>query len=426
MVSMDLHALGQQIAKEQDAKLAQPAELERARARWEVSLQSGMQGRPGDHAVQKPARGPLMAAAFVLTAAVLASVLLFWPEASGAPLDFRVGESNTSAEVGAWVSAPQEKPLPIEFSDGTRVVLRPEARARVVKVNPQGAHIVLESGTANVSVVPREAADWQFSVGPFQVEVVGTRFDLTWNPDHDLLELRLTEGKVNLSGCVFGTGRAVMAGEVVRASCKSGEFEIAGKSTRLTPLAEATEPEATVTPTPGNGSPARSMPSAVSTWRQMAKRGDYKDAYLALGAQFESECEKASAKELALLADVARFSGHPAQAVFALETLRQRFAGTAEAATGAFSLARLAFDQKRNYRSAAKWFETYLREQPSGPLAREALGRLMEALHRSGEARAARDVAERYLARHPTGPHARLARSLTQTRSTKKFMPSEL
>ena len=39
---------------------------------------------------------------------------------------------------------------------------------------------------------------------------------------------------------------------------------------------------------------------------------------------------------------------------------------------------------------AASWFETYLREQPSGPLMGDAFGRLMEARLRAGDATRAR------------------------------------
>jgi outer membrane protein assembly factor BamD (BamD/ComL family) len=54
----------------------------------------------------------------------------------------------------------------------------------------------------------------------------------------------------------------------------------------------------------------------------------------------------------------------------------------------------------------------YLKEQPGGPLAREAQGRLMEALYRGGDRAGASRTAEAYLSANPSGPHARLARTL--------------
>ena len=75
-------------------------------------------------------------------------------------------------------------------------------------------------------------------------------------------------------------------------------------------------------------------------------------------------------------------------------------------------MARLHFDQLGQYDEAARWFRTYLGEQPRGPFAREALGRLMESEQRSGQVAQAKETARRYLERYPSGPHAHLAQRL--------------
>jgi len=59
---------------------------------------------------------------------------------------------------------------------------------------------------------------------------------------------------------------------------------------------------------------------------------------------------------------------------------------------------------------AVQWFSAYLKEQPSGALAREALGRLIEAYQAAGDRVSSRAAAERYLKSYPDGPHATLAR----------------
>ena len=59
---------------------------------------------------------------------------------------------------------------------------------------------------------------------------------------------------------------------------------------------------------------------------------------------------------------------------------------------------------------AIQWFSAYLKEQPSGALAREALGRLIEAYQATGDRVSSRAAAERYLKSYPDGPHATLAR----------------
>jgi len=49
-------------------------------------------------------------------------------------------------------------------------------------------------------------------------------FDVAWKPDDDLFELRLYEGHVTVSGCVFGDGRPILPGETVRARLRSGHL----------------------------------------------------------------------------------------------------------------------------------------------------------------------------------------------------------
>jgi TolA-binding protein len=116
--------------------------------------------------------------------------------------------------------------------------------------------------------------------------------------------------------------------------------------------------------------------------------------------------------ELLALADAARLSDQTPRAVEALLALRQRFPGSTSAATGAFSLGRLAFEKRGAYAEAARWFARYLDEQPNGPLMGDAVGRLMEARHRAGDRPAARRDAERYLQRFPEGPYAGTARAI--------------
>jgi tetratricopeptide (TPR) repeat protein len=163
--------------------------------------------------------------------------------------------------------------------------------------------------------------------------------------------------------------------------------------------------------------PARALDRGEDSpdgWQALARAGEYKQAYRRVSSSFESECERLDAERLQLLADVARFGGSSERALGALGALRRRFPGGPAAGAAAFAIARIHFDQRAAYAEAARWFRTYLKEQPRGSLAREAQGRRMEALVRLGDRAEARKLAERYLAQHPNGPHARLARSLSE------------
>jgi len=421
--------LGQKVASEQDAALAQH-DLGAARQRL---LQSTLlQGTllqetlplPSTRSRLSRVSAPALLLAGAVVAAAALTFLIVGLDRGAQPdhLEFRVGGQAVEQDaLDNWWSAPADKPLPIEFSDGTTVALEPKSRARVLEVEQSGAHIVLENGASRIHVVPREASRWQVSAGPYLVQVVGTRFDIEWGADDDVFVLRLHEGKVNLSGCLFGKGRSVVAGETVRASCKTRQYEIATREAARAAAASSAVPSraASALPKPDSRVAVEKQTveatSRTPQWKQLAHAGKYKQAIEAANATgFGAVLDDASASDLALLGDAARYSGRPSQAILAYEMLRTRFPGTSRAATAAYSLARTHFDQRGAYGEATRWFQQYLQEQPSGPLAREARGRLMESLARSGDRAGARRMAESYLKRYPDGPHATVAKGLTE------------
>jgi hypothetical protein len=145
-------------------------------------------------------------------------------------------------------------------------------------------------------------------------------------------------------------------------------------------------------------------------WKELAARGKYRDAFAAAeAAGFGQEIERVPAGDLLMLADAARFSGSPARAREALMAARRRFGVRGQSA---FLLGKIAADQQGSPGDAVSWFETYLREEPGGPLAEQALGRIVDLTRRSSPD-AARRAAARYLARYPDGSYAALARSLS-------------
>jgi TolA-binding protein len=320
---------------------------------------------------------------------------------------------------GDALLAPEAAPLPVQFSDGSSLVLAPSARASVADLGPHGAAVTLDTGEARVHVVHRHHTNWLLNVGPFRVRVTGTRFAVNWNPLDEAFELSMAEGSVIVSGCNLGNrGRKVVANETLRASCRPtpvvGQNDIAAPQAERAPtepagaVVAASEPPAPrrENPTPRPASPHAAAP-VEAEWLTLARGGEYADAYAQLGPIFEDELGLRDSEELTLMADVARLSGHLDRAEHAYRTLRSRFANTSRAASAAFSLARLAFDQRQSYAEAARWFQVYLDEEPSGPFAREALGRRVEALHRDSDTRTARSEAARYLQLYPNGPHAR-------------------
>jgi len=411
-----LDALLRQVADEQDALRAHSNLSERLVARVRQRSLSGRRFRR------------TWALSMAAAVAVLGIVIALAGERS--VLGVRVGESGGTPLVGAWLGAPDLKPLALEFTDGSRFELAPKSKARLIELRRGGARVELANGSMKVHVVPRRAADFRLDAGPFGVHVTGTRFEMRYSPEGDAFELFLEEGQVELTGCVFGRGRKVAAGQSVRASCAKQALDVSygplrsdRRSDSAPRRAAETPPVAAVPETaraakaegsdPGvNGIVSSAAPgkTAGQKWLSFARAGAYDEAFASVHTQgFEAECERASADALALLADVARHAGAPKQAEHALHALRRRFPGTSDAALAAFALGRLEFDEYRAYPTAATWFKTYLSERPTGPMAREALGRLVEARYRAQDLAAAREAAARYLREYPAGPHAELA-----------------
>ena len=418
-----LHALGRRIAEEQD-------EVLRANEFYQYLRPAVARMRPSLYETSW-ARSRLTAV--VVAAAALSAMALVWLVLSKRCLQFEVGMRPVAGQVGAWISAPRQEPLPIHFSDGTELMLMAGSRGRVAQTTPWGARVVLESGQASFSAPHRKNGHWEVSTGPFVVKVTGTRFFVGWDPASDIFELRVQQGRVTITGCVFGeVGRAVLAGETLRASCDASTFAIAkaGTSSRASRTTGQPEPSQ-----PYRGAERREAPvgrkvrasasrPAVQNWRDLAGAGQYSAALEAAeAAGFERQCRTLNSADLTRLGDVARFAGRLDLARQAYEAVRSRFAGTDRAAIAAFTLGRMAQDQQGAPGVAARWYRTCLAEQPEGRLAREALGRLVEALHRAGDRDGAQRVAAQYVRRHPRGPHAALAEQLLRAKDTASVNP---
>jgi transmembrane sensor len=380
-----LMPLGERIQAALEAE-TQPAEQLRL-ARIQLLERVTAQQRPPPSAAARWLRfAAFPAIAALLLAAALQSYLR--------PISFVAGSGKR--DVGDVLEAGRYAPLRVEFSEGSRVLLHEGSRARVLGTQASGARVLLESGVADVSIVHRvgRSTRWRFEVGPFQVLVKGTQFELDWQPESQSLSLTMKTGSVELSGACLSAPRLVERGATLRLSCA-----------KATPRRESV-----VT------APAPSARTAVAGPRASELRsGMLQPAVRDAGAaprSFEASCETASKTELVTWANRERLTGSLARARTALLVLRRRFASSSEAGTAAFTLGRMAFDQRGDYRDAARWFEAYLSEQPNGALMGDAAGRLLEAHERQGERARARGDAEAYLRRFPDGPYASRARRI--------------
>jgi TolA-binding protein len=330
--------------------------------------------------------------------------------------DLTFAVAGTKGETGAWLAGSQSTLLAVDFSDGSQLRLDHDARARVLEVDPAGAHLMLERGRLEVRVVHRASGtNWQVDAGPFAVKVVGTRFDVSWDPIHERFLLELREGAVQLSGPKVARGCTVRSGEQVQISLSdgtvSGSCVAVGRAAHASPTARAAA-TASASAAPEKETPA---PSKQEGWRSFAARGEHPTAWLLVESEgFERVQARSNPTDLMLLANLARFSRAAARATATLRALRERYPTSAEAAEAAFLLGLVAADQQNSPRAAVAWFHTYLAERPNGALAREAWGRVLDCQVRVGDHAEVQRTALIYLQRYPDGPfHALAERALS-------------
>jgi transmembrane sensor len=357
--------------------------------------------RNAESSVRRPsARGRRRWLPLLLSASVAAGAAGLWIWTR--PVTFQIGEAR-QGQLGASIEAAG-RTVPVSFSEGSTLSVLQGGRIRVLSVKPGDVRVLVEDGVVDASIAHREPRKtrWQFEAGPYHVTVTGTRFRLAFHAGDRSLRVSTAEGSVVVAGGCLEAATTVSAGASLESSCPPDE---APPPEDVSPRQEPQGPALDLAP------PARTIPA--ERWRALLAAGRLREGLRAAeSANFDQVCRTASAKELLALADAGRFFGPYRRAVTALGALRRRFPGSADAGTAAFTLGRIIFENEHAYAQAASWFETYLREQPTGPLMGDAFGRLMEARLRSGDDSGARANAAQYLRRFPAGPYSSEARGI--------------
>ncbi len=333
---------------------------------------------------------------------VAAASLLFWL-AREAPAIAPKADGDLTA-LREWVEPLEDAAW--EFTDSSTVLVEAGGRARVRELGEHGAVVELERGSLRASVHHADRTRWHFAIGPYDVEVVGTRFDTSWSPGDERFELFMREGRVRVRGPRLNGSRTLVAGQRLRLTpLVADEVALEGEEEDVA----STEPEtALATGRRPARSRRRDAAQPLTDWRRLAARGDFHEALAAAEAMgFDALCDDLSPRRLIALGDVARSASRPDRARLAYLAVRRRFPESSASASAAYTLGRMG---PRG--AAVRWFRVYLDEAPGGALAREARGALLEALPQQGADAEARAMAREYLLLHPRGPHAGYARSM--------------
>jgi transmembrane sensor len=309
--------------------------------------------------------------------------------------------------------ATDAAPAELVFADRSVVTVAPETEV-VPLVNDRARFgMRLARGRADFSVTPGGPRQWTIDCGFARVDVVGTVFSL--DLDGEGLEVIVERGEVRVeSDTRSWTLRAgdrvfVPVPRVARARDVEAREEPDVAATTLA----RDEPEAVEAA--GERRVARTAPAdePASDWRTLAERGEHAEAYEVLRPEgIAGRASRASARELLLLADVARLSGHPADAVAPLERLIAEHPNDPQAPLGAVILGRVYMDSlSRPQRAVAAFERARVLGIPSA-LRDDVEGRTAIARLRAGDTERGRREAEAYLAARPGGRHAARLQSL--------------
>jgi len=316
---------------------------------------------------------------------------------------------------GSYVSAPPTAPIDLRFSDGSDVHAEAGSRLRVDAISTHGARVLLEKGAAISHVAHHKASSWTFVAGPFEVRVIGTRFDLSWDPLAEEFDLMLREGSVEVRSPLADGPIVVRAGQRFRAALNHRTMTVTDGESAAQPVAaapeSATQPVAAAPEPATTAAPAPKPAARRESWQELLAHGEFESIVTSATLRGLEGCvQGCSASDLRSLADAARYTSRIELADKCLLALRRRFPGSTQSMAAAFLLGRTHEGQSPG--TAARWYETYLSESSGGEFAAEALAGKMRAVAAERGPWAAKPLALEYLRRYPLGVQVKTARKI--------------
>jgi hypothetical protein len=354
--------------------------------------------------------------AFAALACLSAGAAALGSSWRGHDLGFEVAGGQVN---GGLIRADQGEAL-VSFTDESSLRVAPHSRLNVDVVGEHAALTRLVTGKVHVNVRHHDDTSYRFLAGPYEVRVVGTEFDLAWDPNASGFSLSMQKGEVRVVG-PDGMVRSLVGGEALRLPAQDSVARSVAAVTA--PLPAPTEAageaagvaEAARVPTvPPAAQTQAAHATASPSWDALVAKGRFAEVVrqaeaLGLGTVLSSR----GGSDLKALGQAARYTGDRALSLRAFNALRDRFASSEAGRPASFFIARLQ-EEQGSPREALRWLSIYLGEAPRGVYAAEALGRRLMLTERvSGRATAA-PLAREYLERFPQGAYAASARAILQ------------
>jgi len=159
-----------------------------------------------------------------LAAGLAAAAFFVIPVLRTQPLGYEL--SGTYAARDDGFETPGTGTATARFTDGTSIAVGEHSAAHVRARTRAGATIRLDRGRASFAVVHRPGAKWNVEVGPFEIAVTGTEFDVHWSDDHQGFEVVMKSGTVVVRGSLTGAGIPLHAGQRLVASLSNGTLVV--------------------------------------------------------------------------------------------------------------------------------------------------------------------------------------------------------
>jgi ferric-dicitrate binding protein FerR (iron transport regulator) len=347
-------------------------------------------------------------AAIALGLAIAAAVLLML----GFRADSQLSYELRGGRARDGVIEAERGEATVALSDGSSILAENRTKFSVDVVGRNAALTRLVAGRLHVRVTHNDDTSYRFIAGPYEVRVVGTEFDLAWEPHGAGLALSMSKGEVRLLE-PGGRLRTLKAGEALSLPGLAQSVGQTAARRAAEPVTAAPAPAAPAAPIPTHAS---HEPQGAPSWDALVAKGQFADVVReAETLGIDSVTERRGASDLKALGQAARYVGQRALSLRAFSALRERNRGTDAARQAAFFLARLQ-EEQGNQAEALRWLGTYVAEAPRGVYAAEAYGRRLSLTERLRGKAAAVPLAREYLERFPQGAYAQSARALVEHR----------
>ncbi len=232
----------------------------------------------------------------------------------------------------------------VRFDDDSTIALSPGTSIDALSNSGDELTLVMSSGTATFDVAPGGPRRWSIDASWLTVDVLGTRFSIERTAS--FVEVRVSRGLVRVHGArVPGGVRRLSAGASIRVQAPVVQA----------PAMQVVEPAEV--PEILQVHEVREV--RETRWRANVASGAYDQAFEQLERRgFAREVTAAQdAETLLLIADAARLSGHPRQAVEPLERLIRTYPRDRRAGLAAFTLGRIEHESLRRPAAAIAAFE---------------------------------------------------------------------